>query len=505
MKKNIGPFYLPYVVGIESVVTDKVYPGGQDELAEIFFSELHRLIPSPVIPLPHAIAGGDNITVLANDFHRALHRFGIENGLVADQGDEADLDAVEKAATIVAAQLFGQPSIAPGGALANSLAAMFANRINGNALVDGVFITAVGDDEMGHRYVRESGKHIIAATHGRQMEAHIIPMGKDNRLIVACPRNAHENSMDAITPEFVRTSLEHAQQRAFGQIDRLMIGGYLHLLGDGYAEVMETIIGFVEELPEDKRPDVVMTLASHEAAENAVLREAFYRLSALTNVTVHANTGEFRRLIHRGMGDELATELGEQTFDSVWRLPYQDLWFDEQGAPLQGKALDAAKRAVPDYMHDKQAANERGFDYAMKRLCQSTEHEMRFVVTDGGKPPVIITSNGWNRYDGLAPYPDNQPMYTVGAGDAFAGGFQAMELYQHVKRMHRNRPEQQLVNDILAGHVFAQQVLEVPSARAPERHIISDCRKEQVAIDGPMADWGLIDIICEGMRQRKRA
>ncbi|MBI1274861.1 hypothetical protein GC177_02685 [bacterium] len=505
-----GPFYQPYIVGIESAVTDKLYPGGQDELAELFVGSLHRLLPTPAIPLPRSIGPGDNITVLADDFHRALYQFGLENGLIAPL-DNPTPDAIEATGLGVLEHLFGHPTSAPGGALANSMAAIFASRVDNQPVADGVFITAVGDDAAGQHYVRETGRsHIIAAAHGRQMEAHILPMGPDNRLIVACPRNAQENSMNALTPEFVRSSLEQCQRRAFGHINRLMVGGYLHLLGERYADVMQTIIDFIHTLPQDKRPDVVMTLASHEAAENPVLQDAFLRLSQLTNVTVHANTGEFRRLIGRGIDGGLVEELGldeQHTFDSVWRVPFDLLWFDDQQQPLQGKALDKAKRATPDYMTAKEDANRRAFAYASSHLCTHSKHEVNFVVTDGGKPPVIVDSRGAHAYEGLEPFPDNQPMYTVGAGDAFAGGYQAMDLFQLAKGLngpHSQKHEARRFHNIHAGHAFAHQVLEVPSARAPDRSIVTDCAAEQVRIDGPMADAALLDVVCEGV-ERKRA
>lgn len=428
----------PVIYGIEGSVTDRIYkPGlGNEALKRRFFSELKELMAaanpeqmfSHILENPRA---GDNITIAAEEFNRALIYFGQREGLLPANLDySGDMEtAVEAYADRVAVTVFGPYDRVAGGALANTFDAMIHSRINGKNLLDGEFVTVVGEDEAGRVFADSLEGCLDAPRKGKQMEAHIIPVGSDRIIVAGAPlHNAAQNYLDEtlVDPEKVK------------QADVVGIGGYLFFADIGVpheslndkvmARIARKILAAISELPEGERPTVVLTPGAQMVAASPLFQQLLEEAAQVTNVVVHANTGEFRRMLR-------TNDPENPNLDVAWRKEFAA----RHGDPfkgLVGHALEDAKqpdaeRQTPAqfeiaqaYQAAKADANQVALTEGVRRARQ-WPHDVTFVVTNGGKGAHVASREGFN----LAPYPVKKlppgvKPQTVGAGDNFAAGYE---------------------------------------------------------------------------------
>lgn len=433
MSRTLAP-KTPFVVAIETAVVDYNYPAvsAHEELKNAFISTLPRLIEetghTADTPITEAPRKGDMIMISAETLDDVLVHFanstadfpeGYFPGHTASQRENAD-----SARTI----LFGTPTPHAGGSLANSFDAMIYSKVNGEALYDGVFVTAVGDDEAGEYFEKSFEGHIVAAKGGRGMVSHIIPVDGDRIMLTAPsfanPADKYFDLPNQLSPEL----LEKA--------DMIMIGGYLFFAGQ-----LDNAIKITDENAKvGNNKTRIITLASQLIAQSNPLQEKFYdQLLNFEKTVIHANTGEFRRNL--GLDDD-------------WRKRFDADFVDSEGNPLQGRDAEIAKNQHADYQNAKQAANMVASIEA-ERLADEDYGSIGFVVTNGSAPARSINEDGILLRSGDK-LEKAKIQSTVGAGDNHVAG------YWVGKSLGMNES-----GCLDMANAFARCVIQIPEARLP--------------------------------------
>jgi sugar/nucleoside kinase (ribokinase family) len=214
-----------------------------------------------------------------------------------------------------------------------------------------------------------------------------------------------------------------------------MLGGFLFFT-PGFDALFDTVIDHIDNLPEHKRPTLVLTAAAQSIAGNPAFRTKVMQAFGMTDTVIHANTGEFRRLFD---------------MDTDWRKP-----FEADFAGLRGKALDQAKDNHPAYKVAKDIANAEALDVALT-ICEAiatrNARRLAFVVTNGARETFVVDGNGIT-----TTHPNkierSKIVNTVGAGDNFASGFQLGDIY--------NLP---YTLSTKMGADFATAIIQSPNAR----------------------------------------
>lgn len=420
--------YVPNVLAVETAVVDLQYPKNTDtdELKHRFFSHLREMIiqngGSPLFQ--DNPRGGDMCMILAEDFDSALIRFAQENALMPDTIPDNTND--EDTARIIRESLFGTPKITAGGSLANTFHALVNVRADKTRLVTGHFATAIGTEKSADVFYESLRENIHHKQRGRQMECHVFPIDHDRILITTPGRdNPAESYING-------DLLKHA---GLNGRDRIMLGGFLFFT-PGFESVYNTLIKHLKNTPLAQRPDIVMTAAAQSVATNKGFRSKIRSVSNLANTTIHANTGEFRRLLN---------------MDRDWRVPYEKDFMN-----LRGHALESAKDQNTAYKAAKDRANTRAFSYAIqsaRTLLNKRDVNLRYVITDGSRGIYIITADGLETY---RPHKVEKSaiVSTVGAGDNFAAGFQLGDLY------NLSHPV-----SVMLGRDFARAIIQSHDAR----------------------------------------
>ena len=448
--------HTPKIIAVETAVVDLQYPkdAGRPDLKQEFFAHLKELITEGggAAGFDENPRPGEMRLIMAEDFDAGLLAFGRKHNLLdsglAGQPPRAQAQHVNE-------RIFGVPVMVAGGSLANTFHAVVHASLDGKPLAEGHFVTAVGNDAAGSVFTDSLEGHIHCDRQGRQMECHVYPLDND-RIMIAAP------GKDDPADGYIRPAL--FKDCPLDGRDRIMLGGFLFFT-KGFHEVYDAVIGHLDGLPESERPVVVLTAAAQAVAASSDFQSKIMDLCLTTDVIVHANTGEFRRLL--GM-------------DADWRKP-----FEKDFSRLGGQALDDAKNAHDADKEAKKAANQAAIshavDYIIRPLRTKTGHELRFVVTDGPRNTYVVSRDGCETFT-PGRIAKSQIVNTVGAGDNFAGGFQLGDLY--------GLPHKLCVD---LGHDFAQAVIQQPGARLDE--------KRQVRVTGAgLFHWfgGALSSISEG-------
>ncbi len=422
----------PNIIAIENSVVDLQYDdaAGDAVLKNDLFSHLREYIESA----GHAAGfednprAGDMCLISAEAFDGGLIAFGKAKNLLsaADQ----TLDSVTQA-EIVRTAVFGPAHPVAGGSLANTFHTLMNVRVNGASLVNGAFITAVGQDSYGKIFEQSLSGHIIAKERGRQLVCHVFPTGND-RILIATPSKTNP-AEGHITTDLIDGKIT-------ADVSRIMIGGFLFFTGR-FQDVMDKVIDDVSAIDEAQRPTLVMTAAAQSVAEQPLFRAEFNKAARAADLIVHANTGEFRRLMD---------------MDTDWRVPFHPAF-----KGLKGQDLEAAKEAHTAYQDAKKQANIDAIASATALSAHIKEtygRDLKFVVTNGSREIYTITAE--------APFGAHKPhkidksqiVNTVGAGDNFAAGFQLGDLY--------GLPH---ANSVRMGAELAASVIQIPSARLDDQ------------------------------------
>lgn len=420
-------------VAVENAVVDLQYhrEHGDERLQKEFFKSLKENIEAAghISPFDENPRAGDALLIGAEVFDAACIEFGKEHGLFARIVAHSDAGKASAVRDIV----FGAHDSVSGGSFANTFHTMQKAAINNRPIIDGTFVTCVGEDPYGDIFYNDLEGHIKAKKEGRQMVCHVFPVRND-RILIATPA-ALNPAEGNITADLFNGLIDET-------VDRVGIGGFLYFTGR-YDDVLNKILNDIHAVKEDIRPDLVMTAASQAVAASPDFRAAFNRAARAVSVTVHANTGEFRRLLD---------------MDTDWRKP-----FEADFVGLKGHDLEEAKESHVLYQAAKQDANQKALSAAMFLMGDikyQFGHDLKFVVTNGSKG-IFTVSLG----EGIKSYkPEKikkeQIANTVGAGDNFAAGYQIGDLFD--------------LNDeesVRMGAEMAANVIQIAEARLDDNRV----------------------------------
>lgn len=444
----------PNVIAVENSVVDLQYldEEGDDRLKNELFSHLKEYIERAGFEAgfednPRA---GDMCLISAEAFDGGMIEFGLDHGLLSAE-DQERLSPIRQAEK-VRTHIFGRAEAIAGGSLANTFHSLLCAEVNGSPLITGKFVTATSNSKTGRIFEESLDKHIKNKRAGRQLVCHVFPTGGD-RILIATP-STEDPSESHITADLLDGEITK-------DVDRVMIGGFLFFTGR-FQEIVDKAVSEMQALAPADRPTLVMTAAAQAVAEQPLFREEVWKAARTTDLVIHANTGEYRRLLD---------------IDTEWRKPFLK---DFEG--LKGQALEEAKKAHDPYQRAKQAANKAAIAKGQSiatRIYNETGNRLLFVVTNGSKQIYNIwgghmerVSNGQSDSglfeDAPLKIDGSKIVNTVGAGDNFAAGFQLGHLYSlplHVcNRM---------------GSEMAGNVIQVSSARL-------DDNKERLARVGKL-------------------
>lgn len=365
--------------------------------ASAFLKALPEILPPGI--LPQAPRAGDAIFVPIEALEVAAQRY-------LDASGVAPVSHTGEALPRIA----GAYDIEAGGSLANTFAAIAWSKREGEPLANCTYLCVQDENEAGQVFAASMPQGVVQGpAYGKCLRCHVIPMDGD-RVMITAP------SFEKATDHF---DISGAIARSITDTtDIVMFEGFLafgrHFTAAAEA-VLEGIVKFGN--PEGTgRAQLVLTASSQPIADKPEYREFVKRAMATTDVTIHANTGEFRRLL----GNDVAWR---NRFDEAAGHPF---------AGLSGSDLEAAKRSNPAYRQAKSDANHDTMaNVALPLIREHARHgrKIRFVVTDGKNAAYIVDGKGWRAYM-PQPVDPAQIVNKVGAGDAFMAGFWTGRLLQ---------------------------------------------------------------------------
>lgn len=421
------------MIAIGNCVVDCLYEPGEMAAASYksgdtlsgaeFLSNLPAYLPTGA--LKAAPRAGDNILVVKEVLEDSGNAYIDAKSALSASADFNQVPVLER--------LFGKPFLTAGGSLANTVASLANSRRGGQPIVNATFLTVLDEGEAGTVFADSMPIGVVAGpVKGECLKVHVVPHQGD-RIMVAAPSRDNSTDFYNIAP--------HIVDAVNASTDIVMIEGYLaygpHFQAIADATLAAIIAANMERAETGRGPiQLVIAAAAQRICEIDMFQSFFERAIQTTHVTVHANTGEFRRLINR---------------DTAWRVAYDEA----NGNPfagLDGDELEDAKRTAPGYREAKTDANTAAIGTAIN-IARETPFELEFVITDGGNPGYIVSQYGYGTF--LPPKMDPSKIVNkVGAGDAFMAGFWAAKLsgLTETPCMH-------------AGNVFAQATIMQQDAR----------------------------------------
>lgn len=447
------PSKTPNIHAIETAVVDLNYDekGGNDLLKRDFFKNLPSLLDKAGIerPLAEAPRGGDMIMADVEYLDKALVFFGQNHALIssAQNSQHKSAEYYKEQAKVVLRHIFGEAVAHAGGSEANTFDGLIHSRINGQSVCTGQFATVVGDDEFADAFEKPFEGHFTGKRKGRTMVSHIVPIDGD-RIMLTTPggRFAAENNLTASVV---------CKKGRLAKADRIMLGGYLRFTPHWH-DIYGKVLQHIQQTPDDKnKASLVMTAAAQAVADDLEFQKTFLHASTIADLTIHANTGEFRRLL--GM-------------DKEWREPTLADFAD-----VQGQALEARKKDHDVYQGHKKDANQAAIQYAVS-MCRNRKKDqkkkLRFVVTNGAKEVFVVTAQGCETY-----IPEklsrDKIVNTVGAGDNQMAGFQLGDM---TGLSHEE--------SVKLGNRFARAIIQSPRARLDRN---AEHTENGVTYKGPLA------------------
>lgn len=336
--------------------------------ADVLYPSTNSELAQQLIDLLKQNADGNVSLIDQEEFNNIILAFAERNKL------EPLGETVQEKVNSILEQTIGKQELKAGGSLANSFHLMVNCKIDGvPVLPNANFYCTVGQDEPGQAFEKSlEGNIVVTKEVGKTLRVHIIPTETGDIFMVASP--SFTDSCDRHN----EATIEAMRKKDFNNVSMLMLGGYFHHSGK-YDELVDVIAERLKLVSLDKKPTIVLTAACNQIADGSSIKGAITKLKDLADVVVLANAGEFRRLLDK---------------DKEWR---------------------AVGRKPTD--EEYQRANERALNYAHAKFPSVT-----FVVTNGEKAIHVVSKRGVScGYDACKPV--GKIHNTVGAGDAFAGGF----------------------------------------------------------------------------------
>ena len=409
------------VCAFETAVTDIHWEGGDDALKKEYFSRLPELLSQAGVPdqfIQEAPRGGDQRMVEAEVFDKTIQAFMSDNYQVQNSSTLRRI-------------IFGKPTLHAGGSLANTFDAMVKSTIDEQPIFEGVFRSAAGNDEAGRAFADQFGKSgdVLMSPDHKTMLCHVVPIGGD-RILIATPHGDQE-AQNLISAD---NMIGERQVEAIKGADKIMIGGFTCFTPNGF-DIYDRLAGMFEKT-QLRRPEFVMTAANQKVVDQETVQQQIRKIQRIADTTIHANTGEFRRLL--GMDDH-------------WRH-FTEGRFEN----LSGHALEEKKQEDSRYQLQKERANlnaiQHGEHFA-SAMRSDYGRQTQYIVTNGSKATYRISENNSERAD-TQKIDGSKIVSTVGAGDNHMAGYQvgkALGITNQSAMMLANR--------------FAAAVIQSPLAR----------------------------------------
>jgi sugar/nucleoside kinase (ribokinase family) len=311
--------------------------------------------------------------------------------------------------------------------LANTFHALVTSTIDGQPIFDGMFQTAVGDDQAGVTFEQSFAvnDHMHRVDGYKTMVCNVVPIGGD-RILITTPNGEHE-AQNLVSEKLIIDS-------DVAQADKIMIGGFTCFTPNGFG-VYDRLASIFENT-QLQRPEFIMTAAAQGVVDQDHVQKQIRRIQRTANTTIHANTGEFRRLM--GMDDQ-------------WRH-FTEGRFEN----LSGHILEDAKGSDSRYQMDKDQANMDAVRHAMQfsgYLHMASARNAQYVVTNGSKATYQISNNDREKLD-TAKVNKSKIVSTVGAGDNHMAGYQIGKALGLTTQ-----------NALALANKFAAAVIQSPLAR----------------------------------------
>lgn len=370
-------------IAILSCVVDHLYEDGHvhDRHMEEFLKAIPEALGLPNMEVPRT---GDTILMSKSQFVAA---------------ENIALKAIFKEAAEAEGKIFNDYKLAPGGSLANTIATIAHSKKDGEPIVDTTILTVLDEGEAGDVFKQSypDGVVLEEVVEGECLKVHVVPYDGDrSQFPTYCDTNPTNKGLSPYIAKHI----------AKGEYDEVYFEGFLadspNFDSDSKTLIWSVGVGNVErERLFDKPPTrMIITAGAQHVCNNPAFREFVKEATKYAPVSIHANTGEFRRLMDN---DEKWRETAEADFRA-------------QG--LQGRDLEKAKKASAEYRAAKVQANIDSVQKAINEWGAEAKHDLEIVVTDGGNTGYIINNDSYFTFE-----PDKLDMSTVvnkvGAGDAF--------------------------------------------------------------------------------------
>lgn len=397
---------------ILNCVVDQLYDadGVNHDNMEAFLKSLPSVLGHTGMETPRA---GDTILLSQSHLKEAASRaLGIQ--------DEFNAAALK--------DIFGTPKLAPGGSLANTIATIAASQKGGKALSETRVLSILDDGEAGQVFKNSYPDGVVLedVVDGECLTVHVVPYDGDRSQF---PTFSDTN---ASTKGLSTHIFGHLQK---GEYDTVMFEGFMSdspnfesdyktlLTAIGAANMQREMMGL-------EPTHLVITAGAQHVCNNPAFREFVKEATKLTRVSVHANTGEFRRLIDN---------------DEQWRVNAQ-----KDFVGLEGRDLEKAKRGSTEYRAAKSAANIDSIQKVMSEWGADTDFDLELVVTDGPNPGYVVNND---HYIEVTPEPLDPATIVnkVGAGDAF------MAFYRLARQLGLSQDKSMKAGGIGATHTLQQE------------------------------------------------
>lgn len=402
------------VLAILNCVVDHLYDAGavNEEKMEEFLKALPQALGLPDMETPRA---GDTILLSQSQLKKAA-----ETAL----GISGDFN--EAAGTL--RDIFGAPRLAPGGSLANTIATIATSHKDGNPIMDTTILTVLDEGEAGEVFKNSYPHGVVLedVKHGECLRVHVVPYDGD--------RSQFPTYSDH-KPSHHPLSVPLFGMVQGGQYDEIFVEGFMADSPD-FERDMQTLLtalsagNMIRDMQGLAPTRLVLTAGAQHVCNNPVFRKFAKDSSEITNVSIHANTGEFRRLLDN---------------DQDWRIAAQK---DFEG--LNGRELEAAKKAAKNYRAAKTAANVDTIQKAMREWGADTKFELEFVVTDGPNTGYVINNDHYHEFT-PSPLDPSTIVNKVGAGDAF------MAYYRLGRELGLSQMDSMKAGGIGAAHTLQQE------------------------------------------------
>jgi len=392
--------------------------------AGLFLSSLPKLLPEGM--LEKAPRAGDSVLITREVLEEAAKKFLAQSGVASLTESFNKISAVEN--------ILGRYTLVAGGSIANTASALAHSKTSDGTLVNMKYVTVRDEGKAGDVFTESMPKNVVTGPrYGGCLHVHVVPFQGDRILVASPPANKPTDHYDLSKDLPVHISED---------TDVVMIEGFL-AFGKHFENIASTTLQAIRDANKKRlagsRPPIHLVIATSAQLISSMETFRNFVLSAMqmTDVTIHGNTGEFRRLMDN---------------DITWREEYDR----KNGNPfhgLDGSDLESAKRIAPGYREAKTAVNIETIKKIAMPLAQRSSYDIRFVLTDGGNSAYVVVNDAYSTHaqDALDP---SEIVNTVGAGDAFMAGFWVAQF-----------SGLQIKDSMRAGNIFAKAVIIQQEAR----------------------------------------